>query len=109
MLELYRKEHNNSVHRFSEAGQTQRWSPSQKLKAYLADQQTMEFDPDHIDDFIRYGFDKRKASRVGRALPSPSSNRTCGFPASGFPVDFTKGHTQESAYEAITNISAPSS
>ena len=22
----------------------------------------MEFDPDHIDDFIRYGFDKRKAS-----------------------------------------------
>jgi hypothetical protein len=62
MLELYRKEHNNSIHRFSEAGQTQRWVPSQKLKAYLADQQTMEFDPDHIDDFIRYGFDKRKAS-----------------------------------------------
>jgi len=26
-------------------------------------------------------------------LPSPSSNRTCGFPASGFPVDFTKKHT----------------
>ncbi len=62
MLELYRQEHNNSTHRFSEAGQTQRWSPSQKLKAYLADQQTMEFDPDHIDDFIRYGFDKRKAT-----------------------------------------------
>jgi hypothetical protein len=62
MLELYRKEHNNSIHRFSEAGQTQRWVPSQKLKAYLADQQTMQFDPDHIDDFIRYGFDKRKAS-----------------------------------------------
>jgi hypothetical protein len=62
MLELYRKEHNNSVHRFSEAGQTQRWSPSQKLKAYLADQQTIQFDPDHFDDFIRYGFDKRKAT-----------------------------------------------
>ena len=62
MLELYRQEHNNSTHRFSEAGQTQRWVPSQKLKAYLADQQTMEFDPDHIDDFIRYGFDKRKAT-----------------------------------------------
>jgi hypothetical protein len=29
------------------------------------------------------------ASRVGREDPSPSSNRTCGFPASGFPVDFT--------------------
>jgi hypothetical protein len=62
MLELYRKEHNNSTHRFSEAGQTQRWVPVQKLNAYLADQQTMQFDPDHIDDFIRYGFDKRKAS-----------------------------------------------
>jgi hypothetical protein len=62
MLELYRQEHNNSTHRFSEAGQTQRWSPSQKLKAYLADQQTIQFDPDHIDDFIRYGFDKRKAT-----------------------------------------------
>jgi len=33
-------------------------------------------------------------SRVGRENPSPSSNRTCGFPASGFPVNFTKGHTQ---------------
>jgi len=62
MLELYRQEHNNRTHRFSEAGQTQRWSPGQKLKAYLADQQTMQFDPDHIDEFIRYGFDKRKAS-----------------------------------------------
>ena len=62
MLELYRREHNDSVHRFSEAGQTQRWCPSQKLNAYLADQQPIEFDPDHIDDFIRYGFDKRKAT-----------------------------------------------
>jgi hypothetical protein len=59
---LYRKEHNDSLHRFSEAGKTLTWRPSQKLKAYLADQQTMEFDPDHIDDFIRYGFDKRKTS-----------------------------------------------
>jgi hypothetical protein len=35
--------------------------PSEKLTAYLSDQQTVEFDPDHIDAFIRYGFDKRKA------------------------------------------------
>jgi hypothetical protein len=62
MLELYRREHNDSVHRFSEAGQTQSWSPGQKLKAYLTDQQTIKFDPNHIDDFIRYGFDKRKAT-----------------------------------------------
>jgi hypothetical protein len=25
-------------------------------------------------------------SRVGAGMPPPSSNRTCGFPASGFPV-----------------------
>ena len=62
MLELYRREHNDSVHRFSEGGKTRKWVPSQKLQAYLSDQQTMEFDPDHIDDFIRYGFDKRKAT-----------------------------------------------
>jgi hypothetical protein len=62
MLELYRKEHNDSTHRFSEGGKTQTWVPSQKLMAYLSDRQTMEFDPDHIDEFIRYGFDKRKAT-----------------------------------------------
>ena len=61
MLELYRREHNDSVHRFSEGGKTQKWVPSQKLQAYLSDRQTMEFDPDHIDAFIRYGFGKRKA------------------------------------------------
>jgi hypothetical protein len=37
------------------------------------------------------------ASRVGRESPSPSSNRTGGFPASGFPLDFTKWHTQDAS------------
>ncbi len=62
MLELYRRQHNDSTHRFSESGKTQTWVPGQKLKAYLSEQQTIEFDPDHIDDFIRYGFAKRKAT-----------------------------------------------
>jgi hypothetical protein len=61
MLELYRCEHNDSLHRFCEGGKTLKWVPSEKLKAYLSDQQPIEFDPDHIDAFIRYGFDKRKA------------------------------------------------
>jgi hypothetical protein len=61
MLELYRREHNESLHRFSEGGKTVKWVPSQKLGAYMSDQQTMEFDPDHVQDFVRYGFDKRKA------------------------------------------------
>jgi len=62
MLELYRQEHNDSLHRFCEGGKTLKWVPSEKLKAYLSDQQPIAFDPDHIDAFIRYGFDKRKAT-----------------------------------------------
>jgi hypothetical protein len=61
MLEVYRREHNERRHRFSEAGKTQKWVPSEKLTAYLSDQQCIEFDPDHVQGFIRYGFDKRKA------------------------------------------------
>ena len=62
MIQLYRREHNDTSHRFSESGKTQRWIPSQKLQAYLSDKETMEFDPAHIEAFSRYGFDKRKAT-----------------------------------------------
>jgi len=62
IIELYRKEHNETLHRFSESGKTQTWIPSQKLQAYLSDRETMEFNPNHIDLFMRYGFDKRKAT-----------------------------------------------
>jgi hypothetical protein len=61
MLELYRRQHNDSAHRFSEEGKTQKWVPREKLTAYLSDQHTLAFDPDHVEGFIRYGFDKRKA------------------------------------------------
>jgi len=36
------------------------------------------------------------SSRVGREDPSPSSNRTCGFPASGFPEGCRLRHAQYS-------------
>jgi hypothetical protein len=62
MIQLYRREHNQTPHRFFEAGKTQTWVPSQKLQAYLSDQETVEFDPDHMDAFMRYGFDKKKAT-----------------------------------------------
>ncbi len=62
ILELYRRQHNESSHRFSEKGKTQSWVPSQKLYGYLSDKETMEFEPSHIDVFIKYGFDKRKAT-----------------------------------------------
>jgi hypothetical protein len=61
MLELYRRQHNQSLHRFTEAGKSVKWVPGEKLTAYLSDKDTMAFDPDHVKGFIRYGFDKRKA------------------------------------------------
>jgi len=61
MLELYRREHNESLHRFTEGGQSVKWVPSEKLAAYLSGKDTMVFDPDHVQGFIRYGFNKRKA------------------------------------------------
>jgi hypothetical protein len=62
MIELYRREHNERSHRFSEGGRTQAWIPSQRLHAYLSGQQTMVFDPAHMDSFLKYGFDKHKAT-----------------------------------------------
>jgi hypothetical protein len=62
MIELYQREHNQSSHRFSEGGKTQAWIPSQRLQEYLSDQETMVFDPAHIDPFMKYGFDKKKAT-----------------------------------------------
>jgi hypothetical protein len=62
MLELYRRQHNEAPHRFTERGKTQSWVPGQRLREYLSDQQTMQFDPDHMDAFMRYGFNKKKAT-----------------------------------------------
>jgi len=62
MIELYRREHNESSHRFSEGGKTQAWIPSQRLHEYLSDQETVVFDPAHMDTFMKYGFDKKKAT-----------------------------------------------
>ena len=62
MIELYRREHNESPHRFCEGGNTQTWVPGQKLQAYLSDQEVMEFDPDHVAALMKYGFDKTKAT-----------------------------------------------
>jgi len=62
ILELYRSEHNETRHRFYEKGKTQEWVPSQKLKAYLSGKKTIEFDPERIETFMKYGFDKKKAT-----------------------------------------------
>jgi len=62
IIELYRREHNENAHRFSESGKTQSWIPAQKLQAYLSDKETMEFNRAHIEAFMKYGFNKKKAT-----------------------------------------------
>ncbi len=62
IIEQYRKEHNETSHRFSEGGKTQAWIPGQKMQSYLSDRKTIKFDPDHIESFMRYGFEKKKAT-----------------------------------------------
>lgn len=62
LLESYQREHNESPHRFSEGGKTQTWVPGQRLREYLSAQETMEFNSDHLETFMRYGFEKRKAT-----------------------------------------------
>jgi len=62
IIEAYRREHNNSKHCFSVEGKTIAWVPSQKLKAYLAGVKTISFSAEHVKDFIKYGFDKIKAT-----------------------------------------------
>jgi len=62
IIETYRLEHNNSKHCFSVEGKTMSWVPSQKLQSYLAGAKTISFSSEHVKDFIRYGFDKIKAT-----------------------------------------------
>ena len=62
IIEDYRREHNNSKHCFSVEGKSMSWIPSQKLEAYLAGVKTISFSAEHVKDFIKYGFDKIKAT-----------------------------------------------
>ncbi len=62
MLELYRKEHNESIHGFSEAGRTKRWMPGQKFRKYMSNQKSFEFDPVDVEEFTKYGFNKINAT-----------------------------------------------
>ncbi|MCP3965821.1 MAG: integrase [Lentisphaerae bacterium] len=62
ILELYRREHNESFHRFSEQGKVQKWIPDQKLHTYLADQDTLNFDAAAMDSFMKYGLNKKRAT-----------------------------------------------
>ena len=62
MIEVYRKEHNNQLHHFSQEGKTMAWIPAEKLNSYLSGIETIEFMHKQVEEFIKYGFDKIPAT-----------------------------------------------
>lgn len=62
MIEAYRIQHNDLKHSFSVDGKTMSWIPAQKLEKYLKAAQTIWFSPEDVNDLIKYGFEKIKAT-----------------------------------------------
>jgi len=62
LFESYRRNHNDEKHWFSADGEMSRWAPSEKFDAQLCDAQFFTFRPEDVKDFMKYGFDKTKAT-----------------------------------------------
>jgi len=62
VIEAYRREHNGTKHYFSENGKTVVWIPEQKLEAFFSGVQTLSFTPPDVQNFMKYGFDKIRAT-----------------------------------------------
>lgn len=62
LIETYRREHNETTHRFSVAGKTKSFCPGKKLRQYLEEQKTIVFTPADVQEFMKYGFKKEKAT-----------------------------------------------
>lgn len=62
VIEAYQKQHNNSKHNFSEKGMTSSWIPRKQFENFMAEHQTFSFSADKVKDFMKYGFEKIKAT-----------------------------------------------
>ena len=62
VIEVYQKKHNTSKHNFSEKGLTSSWIPLEKFDNFMAEHQTFNFSTDKVKQFMKYGFDKVKAT-----------------------------------------------
>ncbi len=62
LLESYRRNHNEDKHHFSVNGEMSRWAPSEKFDAEFCDTRRLSFSPEDVKDFMKYGFDKIKAT-----------------------------------------------
>jgi len=75
LIEVYRTEHNEKRHRFSDEGRTARWVPKERFDQYISGEKTIVFDPADVEGFMRYGFDKKRAS-VSKARTITYDNQT---------------------------------
>ena len=62
LLESYRREHNEQKHYFSSDGEISAWVPAEKFDAGFSKNKLLTFVPDDVRHFMKYGFDKIKAT-----------------------------------------------
>jgi len=63
LLEEYRHEHNSTRHYFSEKGKVSAWVPDKKLADFFSTGiDTLAFSSDHVKEYMKYGFQKKKAT-----------------------------------------------
>jgi len=63
VFEDYRQRHNRERHYFSEQGRIEAWVPEQKLESFYASGvDTISFTPEMVNDLMKYGYKKVKAS-----------------------------------------------
>jgi hypothetical protein len=75
LLESYRRDHNQRKHYFSVDGNIMQWIPEEKFNAAMHNTQTLSFCPDEVKKFMKYGYDKIKAT-VSKKATITFKNRT---------------------------------
>ena len=62
LIESYRRNHNEEKHYFSVDGKISAWVPAEKFNAGLTKNSVLSFIAEDVKDFMKYGFDKIKAT-----------------------------------------------
>jgi hypothetical protein len=75
MIQAYRYQHNQSSHRFLVKGKVSSWIPKEKFQHYMQTVPTIEFHAEHVHDFMKYGFAKKKAT-VSKKAQITFNNQT---------------------------------
>lgn len=62
LVERYKKEHNERYRTFSVYGKQKKWEPKEKLESYLSNIETFKFNESHIENCLKYGYQKKPAT-----------------------------------------------